>query len=74
MEFKPAYPAAPKPGSAASVIQNPPAPPAADGKRVVIGKPSGTPPPHVIPPRTIEPTPVKKQYMWQLRRARGEKF
>ena len=74
MEFKPAIPAPPKPGSAASVIQNPPAPPPADGKRVVIGKPSASPPPHLTPVRTVEHTPVKKQYMWQLRRARGEKF
>ena len=71
MEFKPAIP---KPGSAASVIANPPAPPPADGKVVIIGRPSATPAPHVIRHTAAPVEPVKKQYMWQLRRARGEKF
>ena len=74
MEFKPAYPNVPKPDTAAAIAVNPPPPPPADGKRVVIGKPSATPPPHVNPAPQVEPTPVKRVYAWQVRRARGERF
>lgn len=71
MEFKPAVP---KPGSVADLAANPPKPPPADGKTVIIGTPSPSPPPHVSRGDIMPGTPVKKQYMWQLRRARGEKF
>ncbi len=71
MDFKPAVPNV---SPAQAIVDSLPPPPPADGKTIIIGVPSKSVPPHVQSHVVASAQPVKKQYMWQLRRARGEKF